>query len=40
MKAAVLSLSANVLMVFNYLLLWYNEVEMLQGSLKGNIKIK
>lgn len=38
MKVVVLSLNTNVLMVFNYILLWCNECKRHQALLKRNIK--
>lgn len=40
MKAVVSSLSTNVLMVFNYILLWHSAFKMHQGSAKKKHKIK
>lgn len=38
MKVVVLSPNTNVLMVFNYILLWCNEFQRHQALLKSNIK--
>lgn len=40
MKVVVLSFNTNVLMAFNYMLLWCNEFKMHQGFAEEKHKIK